>query len=119
MSLLKSIASFITVRSSAILATCVYTLWDLRLDSQQALVETLPEASQARENAEKDLRLSVTTVSCNGSVVEKYPGYLDSFQRYVDQLVQGSGREGCGGIELVPAEESALIGAAVALACVE
>ncbi|KEY66880.1 hypothetical protein S7711_05234 [Stachybotrys chartarum IBT 7711] len=118
MSVLRSLASFISVRSSAILATCVYTLWDLRLDSQQSFIETLPAASQAREEAEAELRLPITTVSCNGSIVEKYPGYFASFQRYVNQLVQGSGRAEVGDIELVPAEESALLGAAVALACV-
>lgn len=118
MSVLRSLASFISVRSSAILATCVYTLWDLRLDSQQSFIETLPAASQARVEAEAELRLPITTVSCNGSIVEKYPGYFASFQRYVNQLVQGSGRAEVGDIELVPAEESALLGAAVALACV-
>jgi hexokinase len=118
MSLLKQIASFISTRSSAILATCVYTLWDLRLDGHQAYVDSLPLDSAERRKAESDLHLTTTTVACNGSVVEKYPGYLTSFQKYVDELVLSGERPDRGSIELVPAEESALLGAAIASACV-
>ncbi|KAH7319811.1 hypothetical protein B0I35DRAFT_352711 [Stachybotrys elegans] len=118
MSALQSLASFISIRSSAIIATCIYTLWDLRLDSQRAFIETLEAGSSEREKATADLSLPVTTIACNGGVIEKYPGYRASCQRYVDQLLESAGMEQ-GSIELVPAEESALIGAGVALACIE
>jgi hexokinase len=56
-------------------------------------------------------------VAFNGSVIENYPGYLSSCQRYVDQLVDGKGRPEGGVIELVPAKDSSIMGAAVASAC--
>ena len=58
-------------------------------------------------------------VAFNGSVIENYPGYLSSCQRYVDQLVESKGCKENGNIELVPAKDSSIIGAAVASACVK
>lgn len=54
-------------------------------------------------------------VAFNGSVIEHYPNYLFNCQRYIDELVGSKGD----GIELVPAKESSLMGAAVASACVK
>lgn len=74
----------------------------------------LPPSSPLRQAAEADLALEKTVVAFNGSVIENYPGYLFSCQRYVDELVADRGS-----IELVPAKESSLLGAAVASACVK
>lgn len=114
---LRSLASFISIRSSALVATCVYSLWDIRLESHRAFVSSLPEGSERRQAAQTDLDLKTTTVAFNGSVIENYPGYLSSCQRYVDQLVDGKGRPEDGVIELVPAKDSSIMGAAVASAC--
>ena len=114
---LRSLASFISTRSSALVATCVYTLWDVRLESHKALVATLPECSERRQAVAADLDLKRTTVAFNGSVIENYPGYLSSCQQYVDRLVGSKGSPEDGSIELVPAKESSIIGAAVASAC--
>jgi hexokinase len=116
---LRELAAFISVRSSALIATCVYTLWEVRLEAQQKYIDSLPESSPRRPGAEAEMTLSKTTVSFNGSVIENYPGYLSSCQRYLDELVRNSGRSDTGGIELVPAKESSLLGAAVSLACVQ
>lgn len=116
---IKSIASFVSVRSSALVATCLYTLWDLRLESDQQLITTLPKGSPLREKTEADVKLEKTTVAFNGSVIENYPGYLSSCQRYLDDLVDSKSYDGPRRIELVPAKESSLIGAAVALACID
>ncbi|GJC96641.1 hexokinase [Colletotrichum higginsianum] len=53
-----------------------------------------------------------TMVAYNGSVIEYYPGYLAMCQGYVDALVNRKDRS----ISLVPAKESSLLGAGVALA---
>lgn len=119
MAALRAIASFISVRAAALVATCVYTLWDLRLESQQVYLDSLPESSPLRPEAEADMNLDTTTVSFNGSVIENYPGFLGNCQRYVNELVETKGMAARGTIELVPAKESSLLGAAVALACVE
>jgi hexokinase len=57
-------------------------------------------------------------VAYTGSVIENYPHYLTNCQQYIDQLVTATGGVP-GQIDLVAAKESSLIGAAVALACIE
>lgn len=118
MSLLRSLASFVSLRSSALVAAAVYTLGELRSETHRSYVTDLPKSSLLRSAAEADLALDETVVAFNGSVIENYPGYLDSCQRYIDELVQGSGKSTTP-IRLVPAKESSLVGAAVASACVK
>ncbi|KAK2590580.1 N-acetylglucosamine kinase 1 [Conoideocrella luteorostrata] len=119
LSAIKAISSFVSVRSSALVATCVFTLWDLRLDFEQQYIDPLPVSSPERKRVEADMKLESTTVAFNGSVIENYPGYLTSCQRYLNDLVESKGLPERRNIGLVPAKESSLMGAAVALACVE
>jgi hexokinase len=114
---LRKLASYISMRSSALIAASLYALWDVRIDSHKAVVAGLPESSHLRQGAEADLDLKKTMVAFNGSVIENYPGYLASCQRFVDELVENTGRAENGSIELVAAKESSLLGAAVASAC--
>ncbi len=58
------------------------------------------------------------SVGCNGSVVEKYPGFGSTCQRYIDAVCDLSGADSSS-VLLEPAIESALFGAAVAVSCVE
>lgn len=117
LTLLKQLAFFVTSRSSALVAVCVYTFWRLRISSQYDYITTLPQASPERAAAEADDLLE-TTVAFNGSVIESYPGYSKSCQLYLDDLTAEYGKEGDEKrtIKLVPAKESSLMGAAVALA---
>lgn len=121
LSFLGQLASFISIRSSALVATCVYTFWRLRIDLQADWVKTLPDSSPLRPSAEADQDLAKTTVAFNGSVIENYPGYLSSCQRYIDDLVasQNGSNDALGAVKLVSARESSLMGAAVALASVK
>lgn len=108
------------MRSSALVASAVYSFWAVRIETQKQYVKSLPESSPLRPAAEDDIELAETTVAFNGSVIEHYPGYLASCQRYLDDLVNGQDSKGSNGtIRLVPAKESSLMGAAVALACIE
>ncbi|OLN85214.1 Hexokinase-1-like protein 2 [Colletotrichum chlorophyti] len=106
-SALRSLASFVSRRSAAIIAACLHAVWSLRLE---ALGEETDEAS--RQRVEEESSLVRTMVAYNGSVIECYPGYLAMCQGYVDALVDSKER----GIDLVPAKESSLLGAGVALA---
>lgn len=115
---LKELASFISVRSSALVATSVFTLWDLRLEAQQTYRDSIAESSPLRSSAEADMRLEETVVSFNGSVIENYPGYLDNCKRYLNDLVESMRLPERGRVDLIPAKESSLLGAAVALACI-
>ncbi|KAH0601576.1 hypothetical protein MHUMG1_00453 [Metarhizium humberi] len=116
---IKALSSFVSIRSSALVATCVYTLWDLRLDFEQQYVDTLHESSPERKRVEDDMKLESTTVAFNGSVIENYPGYLANCQRYLDELIESKSLPEPRSIGLIAAKESSLMGAAVALACVE
>ncbi|OAR00828.1 hypothetical protein LLEC1_03798 [Akanthomyces lecanii] len=118
MAAIKALGDFVSVRSSALVATCLYTLWDARLAGERDLVQTLPADSSLRRRVEEDIELEKTTVSFNGSVIENFPGYFESCQRYVTELLQSNGYAKTRSIELVPAKESSLIGAAVTLACI-
>jgi hexokinase len=119
MSAIKAIASFVSVRSSALIASAVYALWDIRQEGDEALLSTLPESSPLRSVVEEDIKMEKTTVAFNGSVIERYPGYLTSCQRYITELLESKPSGQSKSIELVGAKESSLTGAAVALACVD
>jgi hexokinase len=121
LSFLKQLASYISKRSSALVATGVHAFWNLRIDSQNKYVSTLPPGSPERDSAEADRDLAETTVAYNGGVIESYPGYLDSCQSCLDDLVAADKKEKVGNqtIKLVSAKESSLMGAAVALASLE
>lgn len=80
-------------------------------------MKLLPVSSPERKRIEADLRLQKTTVAFNGSVIENYPGYLDRCQQYIDELIRSKSLSEPRRIDLVPAKESSLMGAAVALAC--
>ena len=96
---MRAIASHVSVRASALVATGVHALWSLRNEAEGI-------TSLASEEEK-------TLVAYNGSVLENYPGFKGNCQRFLDGLVEGSGGKK-GSVELVYAEESSLLGAAVA-----
>lgn len=115
---LKRLASLVARRSAAIIATAVFTLWQLRAELSLEHSEVLSPDPPADGKDEEVVREVVraesrrTTVAFNGAVVESYPGYLEVCQAQLDGLVGGGGR-----VELVEARDSSLLGAAVAVAC--
>jgi len=99
---LRVIASHVTRRACGVLAAGVHALWDLRNSSEQ-----ISAASSQH-----------TLVAYNGSVLENYPNFRATCQKQIDNLVEASGGK-AGTVELMYAEESSLIGAAVAVACLD
>jgi hexokinase len=133
---LRALASYIARRSAAIVAASLFALWELKAEAERELItdaSSSPSFAAAAAEAELALSDSKITVAYNGSVVENYPGYRDHLQSYIDQLVsisqersqdqgqdQGTVARGAEGvIALVEARESPLLGAAVALACLD
>lgn len=94
---LRSIASHVTYRASGVVAAGVHALWQLRNEA-----ENIP----AHES-------SHTWVAYNGSVIENYPEFKTRCQTHLDTLVEQSGGTR-GTVELTYAEESSLLGAAIA-----
>jgi hexokinase len=118
MKALQTIASYVSRRSSSIVAASLFALWQLKSETEDEYLRNLIAAgSPFVPETEAELRLSRTIVSFNGSVIENYPHYLTNTQKYIDDLITGDGGVP-GSIDLVAAKESSLIGAAVALACV-
>jgi len=100
----RLVAAALAKRASALIAAAVHALWEVRADA---------EANNGGQNAKFP-----SVVACNGSVIQNYPGFKGNCQGYIDTLVEMSGGER-GSLDLVTAVESSLLGAAVAVACVE
>jgi len=114
---LRTLASFVTRRSAAILAASVYGLWELKAEAEEEYLGELGDDNEKSDfvtEIKAEMALARTTVGFNGSVIECYPGYLANCQGYINDLLADAGA-----IDLVPAKESSLLGAAVALACLE
>jgi hexokinase len=99
---LRFIASSVASRASSIVAAGIHALWELR---------------NAAENISAGA-CEHTLVAYNGSVMEHYPGFRAQCQRELDGLVEASGGA-AGMVELMYAKESSLVGAAVAVACLD
>ncbi|RKF78615.1 Hexokinase-1 [Golovinomyces cichoracearum] len=96
---LRFISSHVIYRASSLVAAAIHSLWQL--------------CNEVRSISSEDY--SKTLVACNGSVIEYYPGFKVACQSRLDSLVQESGGER-GLVKLVIAENSSLLGAAVASA---
>lgn len=118
LAILRTLSSYIARRSASIIAASLFALWELKAEAEEEFLRSLPADSPFTAETEAELATPKASVAFNGSVIEHYPGYRDMLQRYTNDLVSSSVRKG-GAIELVPARESSLLGAAVALACLE
>jgi len=111
-------ARFVTRRAATLLAAGVHAMWNLH------------RSASSRAGYAPDLRSGTvhpSSFACNGSVVERYPGFRERVQRVVGALVAAeaevegggasAGEEGPPTVLLHVAEESAIFGAAVAVAC--
>jgi hexokinase len=96
----RRIARVVSHRAAAYLATAIHGLWVLKLSAE----DTLP-ASAGRID-----------IGCNGSVIEHYPLFMSTCQKYINELVTLSGGQP-DSVTLDIADESALYGAAVAVSC--
>lgn len=116
-SAIRTLASFISRRSAALLGAAVFSLWELRYE---AAIEQACKGGDEKPVVEEDLSAPPhTKVAFTGSVIEHYPGYLAKCQNHITTLISGAKNPilAAGSIDLVPAVESSIIGAAVALGC--
>ena len=145
MAFIRDLASLISRRSAALMAGALFALWELRHETEAeaaaahvevatkknndnaikafengGVVVSVTEAQDEEHNQQQQQQQQQeqapqrTKVAFNGSVMERYPGYRVRCQGYLDTLVARSGRPGF--VDLVPAVESSLLGAAIALA---
>jgi hexokinase len=109
-----TLAQLVSRRAQAYLATSLHALWMLRTEA---------------EGLKPACAESHVSIACNGTVAEKYPGFLEGCQRMLNELCaeSGAGTEDGTGTGTVPvtavklemATESSLFGAAVAVCCAE
>jgi hexokinase len=100
MAFLRIVIESISKRAAAYIAVTIHALW---------VVE---------RKASKAMGPSKTTIACNGSVVEKYPGFRTRCQEYIAEIIECDTEEGFQESEVVlqMADEAAILGAAVAVA---
>lgn len=117
---IRSLASYISRRSAAIVASSLFALWQFKNEAEADLLASSHPGRPhfAGAAARSELALDGHVVAFNGSVIEHYPRYLQNCQGYIDVLLSSVGARP-GTISLAGAKESSLLGAAVALACLE
>lgn len=104
---LKKIARSISHRAAAYMATAVHALWTLRNELD------------GRRPTESDGDSKVS-IACDGSVINKYPGFKSLCQDYIGQLAEKeaaiSGVADPERVVLEAAHDATILGAAVAVA---
>lgn len=99
---IQAICRCVSRRAAIYLATGMHALWKLQIISDGLNPSTSGHV----------------TVGCNGSVINKYPGFSMRCQEYINLLTEAEGL-GRGRVTLEPTYESAIRGAAVAVALAE
>ncbi|OJJ42977.1 hypothetical protein ASPZODRAFT_75354 [Penicilliopsis zonata CBS 506.65] len=132
---LRRVCQLVSKRAAGYLATAIHSMWCLRneveLGSDDSVTATSDAASIKQtqqvtvvESEEVSTKKSLS-IACDGSVINKYPGFRDCCQAYLNQLsretlaLEGTCLEATTDgplIDLKPAPESAVLGAAVAVA---
>jgi hexokinase len=93
-------------------------MWCLsnEVESTTSVSDTLIKESPEITVVESDASAKNLSIACDGTVINKYPGFRDTCQSYLDQLSEQSHHTAGSVIRLDPAPESAILGAAVAVA---
>ncbi|KAL3477865.1 hypothetical protein BJX99DRAFT_119650 [Aspergillus californicus] len=123
---LLRVCQTVSKRAAGYLATTIHSMWCLRNEAE--FPDIPPSPSTSKEPREVKVTESgnspeCLSIACDGSVINKYPGFRDRCQSYLNQLTQDTNsskglhtpdEEPCIRLELAP--ESAIFGAAVAVA---
>lgn len=119
---LRHVCQMVSQRAAGYLATAIHSMWCLRNDAEfpQNSTASSKKGVTVTESEEQSRSLSI---ACDGSVINKYPGFRDRCQTYLKQLTQQTNLlQGCADpaagpyISLEYAPESAIFGAAVGVA---
>ncbi|KAJ5449827.1 Hexokinase-1 [Penicillium daleae] len=116
---LRRVCQVVSRRAAAYLATAIHSMWCLSNEvefSATSVSDNLVKESPEVTVVESDESAKNLSIACDGTVINKYPGFRDTCQGYLDQLSEQSHRTVGSAIRLDPAPESAILGAAVAVA---
>lgn len=116
---LRRVCQVTSRRAAGYLATAIHSMWVLRNEVEfpaPSVSDSLVKESPGITVTESDESAKNVSIACDGTVINKYPGFRDTCQGYLDQLSEKTHpTSGCV-IRLDPAPESAILGAAVAVA---
>ncbi|KAI2791455.1 Hexokinase-1 [Penicillium oxalicum] len=117
---LRRVSQVVSRRAAAYLATAIHSMWCLRNEVEYPTTTSLPDdlvkgTSEVTVVESTDAEKNVS-IACDGTVINKYPGFRDTCQSYLDQLSEQSHHTFGSAIRLEAAPESAILGAAVAVA---
>jgi hexokinase len=124
---LRRVCTCVSKRAAGYLATAIHSMWRLRNEAEfPTSTTTIPSAKKTDPLAQEvtvteiDEPPNALSIACDGSVINKYPGFRDQCQAYLDILTTEAEAKAAELakplISLEPAPESAIFGAAVAVA---
>ncbi|KAJ5286803.1 Hexokinase-1 [Penicillium angulare] len=116
---LRRVCQVVSRRAAAYLATGIHSMWCLSNEAE--FPATSSKATSLKESpevtvVESNEATTNVSIACDGTVINKYPGFRDNCQAYLDALADQSHPGSKSAISLDPAPESAILGAAVAVA---
>ncbi|OAL72136.1 hypothetical protein A7D00_3134 [Trichophyton violaceum] len=138
MQFLQTVCKCVSRRGAAYLATAIYSLW--RLSNESESPASSPGQTRDDLLLTKDLSSTTdlevgqaVTIACDGTVINKYPGFRSTCQAYLNSLTAHTNSSSAAAedsasdsatetesdkpmISLDPAPESGIFGAAVAVA---
>jgi hexokinase len=118
---LRRVSQLVSRRAAAYLATGIHSMWCLRNQAECSTTSSPATESAIKESPEVTVVENEDTsnnlsIACDGTVINKYPGFRSTCQSYLDQLTEETHPGSDASIQLTPAPESAILGAAVAVA---
>lgn len=115
---LRRVSQVVSRRAAGYLATGIHSMWCLRneADSPASVTDSLTKDTPEVTVIESEDTEKTVSIACDGTVINKYPGFRDTCQGYLDQISKKTHPGSSSAIRLNPAPESAILGAAVAVA---
>ncbi|KAJ5180472.1 Hexokinase-1 [Penicillium capsulatum] len=116
---LRRVCQVVSRRAAGYLATAIHSMWCLSNEVEfpaSSVSDSLSKQASEVTVVESDESVKNLSIACDGTVINKYPGFRDTCQNYLNQLAEKSHPDSGASIRLDPAPESAILGAAVAVA---
>lgn len=117
---IRRVCQVVSRRAAAYLATAIHSMWclsnEVESSTAPSVADNLIKESPEITVVESDESAKNLSIACDGTVINKYPGFRDTCQSYLDQLSEKSHHSSGSVIRLDPAPECAILGAAVAVA---
>ncbi|PWY69580.1 hexokinase [Aspergillus heteromorphus CBS 117.55] len=124
---LRRVCQTVSKRAAGYLATAIHSMWCLRneVEFPIAVTSAPPSIKESQEVTvvESEGNPLSLSIACDGSVINKYPGFRDRCQAYLNDLAKETHVSPASldaatepSVRLDPAPESAILGAAVAVA---